>query len=112
VIHESHNAVVARNEPWRGSVATEPYEVGWAHEAIIFVHALEKTYGGHVADARVQISPDGMRWVDEGTSFRLPANQGETTFVRVREFGAWLRIAAQLPEGTAMKVLVTISLKA
>jgi hypothetical protein len=30
----------------------------------------------------------------------------------VREFGAWLRIAAQLPEGTAMKVLVTISLKA
>jgi hypothetical protein len=34
-------AVVCRNETWQGQAATEPYECGWAKEAIIFVRALK-----------------------------------------------------------------------
>ncbi len=33
------------------------------------------------------------------------------TFARVAHFGNWLRIAADLPDGGAMTVLVTIHLK-
>ncbi len=111
MLPESHSAIVARNEPWSGSVATEPYEVGWAHEAIIFVRALAVS-GAGAAEARVQISPDGMHWADEGTRFALPSNTAEVTYARVRHFGLWLRIAADLPDGLALKVLVSIALKA
>ncbi len=111
MLRESHSAIVARNEVWRGSIATEPYEAGWAAEAIVFVRALE-IVGMAGGEARVQISPDGMRWADEGTRFPLPTAADAVTFGRVREFGAWLRIAAELPEGATIKALVTISLKA
>lgn len=108
----SNNAVVARNEPWTGECATEPYECGWASEAIIFVRALGIT--GDVGDAllRVQISPDGLRWLDDGLTFPVPAAEGHMTFARVTHFGAWLRIATTLPPGVTLKPLVTLSLKA
>ncbi len=110
MVNESHTAVVARNVGWTGPDATEPYEAGWAREAVIFVRALEAD--GPAGTARVQLSPDGMRWVDEGTSFPLPSRREGVTFARVREFGTWLRIAVDLPPGTALTVMVTISLKA
>jgi hypothetical protein len=112
MLRESQSAVVARNEEWRGAVATEPYEAGWAVEAIFFVRALGVAGAAEGAEARVQISPDGMHWADEGTRFPLPTRLDEVAFARVREFGTWLRIAADLPEGYAIKTLVTISLKA
>lgn len=111
MIRESHTAIVARNEPWSGAVATEPYECGWAGEAIIFVRALEVSGTPAPVQARVQISPDGMRWVDEGSHFTLPAAPDAIGFVRVREFGNWLRLAAELPDGFTIKALVTLSLK-
>ena len=104
-------AIVARNETWCGAAATEPYEAGWAREAVIFVLAL-KTPLGAQATARVEISPDGIRWVAEGTVFDLPARQDEVTFARASHFGNWLRVAADLPEGSEMTVLVTMHLKA
>ncbi|WP_426959195.1 hypothetical protein [Muricoccus radiodurans] len=112
MLRQSQNAVVARNETWSGECATEPHEVGWAAEAVIFVRAL--AVEGDVGDAafRVQLSPDGMRWVDEGTTIRVPARQDETGWARVAHFGAWLRITAVLPPGVTLKPLVTFSLKA
>jgi hypothetical protein len=91
--------------------ATEPYEAGWASEIIIFVRALQEAKGP-LAGARVQISPDGMRWVDEGTSLPLPTGRDEVSFARIHHFGNWVRIAAVLPEGQEVKVLVTIHAKA
>ena len=79
MIRESHTAVVARIERWAGTVATDPYEAGWAQEAIIFVRALAAS-GVAGCTARVQISPDGMRWTDEGTTFPLPAEADGQTF--------------------------------
>ncbi|MBA3479214.1 MAG: hypothetical protein H0T52_12585 [Lautropia sp.] len=123
MIRENHTAVVARNERWSGVAATEPYEAGWATEAVIFVRALgieraadaaEATDGDDDAslpDVRVQMSADGMRWIDEGSSFPLPETTERDTCARVAHFGNWLRIVAQLPPGVAMKVLVTVHLK-
>lgn len=111
MLRESQAAVVARNEVWSGSVATEPYEAGWAHEAVLFVRALKDAVG-EPGEARVELSPDGMRWVAEGTTFPLPRKTDEVTFARVAHFGTWLRIAADLPEGAAVTVLVTFHLKA
>ena len=71
MLRESQTAVVARNERWAGSVATEPYEAGWAGEAVLFVRALKDAEGAPGV-ARVEISPDGMRWVAEGSVFPLP----------------------------------------
>jgi hypothetical protein len=110
MLRESQAAVVARNEEWRGSVATEPYEAGWASEAIVFVRALKDAVGTP-GRARVELSPDGMRWVAEGTVFDLPTRADEVTFARVAQFGTWLRIAADLPEGGSVTVLVTWHLK-
>jgi hypothetical protein len=111
MLPESHSAVVARNEVWAGPSATEPYEVGWAREAVVFVRALAVAGSGS-ATARVQLSPDGMRWVDEGTSFPLPTTPGAIGFARVAHFGLWLRVACDLPEGLEVTVLVNWALKA
>lgn len=111
MLRESHTAVVARNEPWSGSAASEPYEAGWAREAIVWFRALDCEGRLDGVSARVQISPDGMRWVDAGFTFPLPKRVGEVAFVRVREFGNWLRLAVDLPEGVTVKPLVTITVK-
>jgi hypothetical protein len=111
MLRESQTAVVARNEAWSGKVATEPYEAGWAREAVIFVRALAAEDVPASCEARVQISPDGIRWVDEGSRFPLPVDTEAVTFVKVAHFGNWLRIAAELPERSSMKALVTFHLK-
>jgi hypothetical protein len=111
MLRESQTAIVTRNETWTGAAASEPYEAGWAQEAVIFVRAL-KAAKGAPGKVRVEISPDGMRWVPEGTVFKLPKKTDEVTFARVAHFGNWLRIAADLPKGAALTVLVTIHVKA
>jgi hypothetical protein len=108
----SATAIIARNETWEGKCATEPYECGWAHEAVVFVRALAAPKRLGAARARVQISPDGMRWVDEGTKVKLPTRPDEVTFARVTQFGNWIRLAADLPRGGQIKILVAISAKA
>ena len=110
MLRESQTAVVARNELWEGSAATEPHEAGWASEAVIFVRALDDAIG-IPGQARVEISPDGMHWLAEGTTLALPSRRDEITVARVRHFGNWLRIAAELDPGVALKVLVTLHLK-
>ena len=110
MLRESQTAVVARNEVWEGSIATEPYEAGWALEAVIFVRALGDA-AGTPGEARVELSPDGMRWLPEGTTLPLPGRRDETTVARVRHFGNWLRIAADLAPGVSLKVIVTMHLK-
>lgn len=107
---QSQAAVIARNETWAGKVATEPHEAGWAREAIVFVRALHDAIG-NPGTAQVELSPDGMRWVPEGTVFDLPSKADEVTFARVAHFGTWLRISANLPEGASLVVLVTLHLK-
>ncbi len=102
--------IAVADDTWTGPFATSAQAVGGAMEAIVFVTALAAN--GQVAvPARVQISPDGKHWVDEGTSFVLPYRPGEVTFARVRHFGAWLRVVGVLPEDATIQVSVMIVCK-
>lgn len=110
-MRQSHTAIVERNVTWEGVFETEPYEVAWASEAIFFVRTL--SVSGVVGDvhARVQISPDGMRWCDEGTVVSLSGEVDGVTFGKVSHFGTFLRLVGELPKGMALTVIVALSLK-
>lgn len=111
MLPENITAIVARNERWSGHAASEPYEAGWAHEAVFFIRAL-KDVQGIQPKVRVEMSPDGMRWVPEGTEALMPAEKDGITTLRIRHFGNWLRVAADFPSGSEATVLVTLHLKA
>lgn len=111
MLPENLTAVIARNEIWIGDSATEPYEAGWAREAIVFVRALKEPRGP-LPKARIEISADGMHWCHEGSVFDLPAARDAVTFQRLGHFGNFVRVAASLPEGSEIAVLVTLHLKA
>lgn len=111
MLPENTTAVIARNELWEEHAATEPFEAGWAREAVIFVRALKQPVGRQ-PKAKVEISPDGIHWIPEGTEFELPASKNAITFARMSHFGNWLRIAAELESGSSSTVLVTLHLKA
>lgn len=110
VLRECQTAVIARNMPWAGAAETEPYEAGWAKEIIIFFRWLELD-GAEGAKARVQISPDGLHWVDEGSVLDLPTAVGDVSFTRLNHFGQFVRLKASLPDGLAGKVIVTLNAK-
>jgi hypothetical protein len=109
MIRQSHTAIVERNRELEGAFDTEPYECGWASEAIFFLRTLESSGDLSGTTLRVQISPDGMRWCDEGTTLTLSGQ--EVDFCKVAHFGNWLRLAGQLRPGARAKVLVALCLK-
>ncbi len=110
-LRRSHTTTLARNEIWQETAATEPYEAGWATEAIFYIRALEVQGKSSGAAAFVQISPDGIHWVDEGTTFALPTAAGTVTFARVRHFGGYLRLRAAVPASAAVRVIASVALK-
>jgi hypothetical protein len=118
-MRRSYTAVVERGEPLAGEWATEPYEVGWATEALFFLRLLDAPPGAGLT-ARVQLSPDGMRWVDEGTALPDPVAPDGLAFARVREFGNWLRLAGTVsgpvgqpgqPGQPAIRAIIYLTLK-
>ena len=111
MVPENITAILARNETWSGEAASEPYEAGWAREAAFFVRAL-KTPVGAMPEARVEISPDGMHWLAEGTTLEMPTVKDSVAVARIAHFGNWLRLAARFESGAEATVLVTLHLKA
>ncbi len=97
VLRRCYTAVVERAEPLEGEFFTEPYEAGWAQEALIFIRVREDLGSGLEIHAGVQISPDGIDWVDEGTIFPSIRQKG-TYFVKVSNFGNWLRVAGRISD--------------
>lgn len=110
-MRESHTAVVERNVTWTGRFEIEPYETAWAAEAIYFVRCLDAVRLPEGLVARVQISPDGMYWADEGTELLIPNERDEVTFCKIRHFGGWLRAVGELPEGSSVTVIAYLMLK-
>lgn len=114
MLPQSHLAVVARNITWVGPcfAATEPFEAGWAREALIFVRLLKPPAwpkGPHSLE--VEVSPDGLHWARHGTRIEMPKDETEMTCISVAGFGGWLRIAGPMHEGESATVLVSIHLK-
>ena len=111
MIRQSYTAVVEQNTRWEGTFATEPYEAGWATEALFFVRALSADATPEDATARVQISPDGIHWCDEGTTLRIPSEADGLAYARVRHFGGFLRLTGSLLEDAGVTVMVYLALK-
>ena len=111
-MRQSHTAVVERNQIWEDDFATEPYEVGWSHEAIFFVQIL-RAEENPIVEAKVQISPDGIHWCDEGSRLNFVAQHAldRPSFVRVSHYGGWLRLAGTVKNGHVW-ALVHLALKA
>lgn len=84
-------AVTERKLDFTTDFQTHPYEAGWASEAICFIRVESVTGESPQLDAAVQISVDGVRWVDEGTCFKTIWAAGDY-FVKVSHFGGFLRL--------------------
>jgi hypothetical protein len=110
-MRESQTAVIERNVTWQGRFEIEPYETAWAGEAIYFVRALDAVRVAPRTVARVQISPDGIHWCDEGTELPIPTDPEQVTFCKIRHFGGWLRAIGELPDGAELAVIVYLVLK-
>ncbi len=110
-MRHSHTTVVERNQRWEDDFATEPYEAGWSHEAIFFVQIL-RAEGSPEIDAKVQISPDGIHWCDEGSRLNFVAQHAldKPSFVRVSHYGGWLRLAGTVKDSRVW-ALVHLALK-
>jgi hypothetical protein len=101
--------VIQRRDDYEGAFATEPFEAAWAGEAIFFVR-VEKIHAETVVNARVQISADGLNWIDEGTALAPQSAEGDS-FIRVSHFGGWLRLAGEVSGSGPAQLTVQLALK-
>jgi hypothetical protein len=110
-MRQFYTAVVERKREVVDQFDTHPYEAGWAREAIFFLRVEEAAGDGAGLNAKVQISADGVRWVDEGTRFASMSSPGDC-FVRVSHFGGWLRLCGEVTgAGARFKITVQLVLK-
>lgn len=109
-MRQSHSAIPERNVEWSGEFTVEPYEVAWATEAIYFARVLHAENLSSPVSARIQISPDGIHWCDEGSTLLVGPEPG-VTFCRLSHFGGWLRAVGQVPQGGKLKVIIYLVLK-
>jgi hypothetical protein len=108
-LRRSYTAIVERGLPLAGSFETEPYEAGWASEAIFFVRLLESAPGIAI-QAHIEISPDGMHWISEGTELGSFSADG-LAFCRTVNFGNWLRLAGVVSGAAQIGAMVILALK-
>ncbi len=107
-LRESYSAVVARADTIINGYVTEPYEAGWASEAIVFA---QDAGGGPAVALHVQISADGINWLDEGSRLEI-ASDMPGAFARVNHFGNWLRLRAEVPGRGSRRLTLTFHFKA
>ena len=103
-MRHAFTAVIEKNATFHADFETEPYECAWASEARWFIHVAELEGDGASLSARVQVSPDGLAWCDEGSAFEPMSAPGMSS-LPVRDFGGWLRLDCGLdgadPKGQA-----------
>jgi hypothetical protein len=107
-----HTVVLERLKHFTSDFETEPYETGWASEAIFFLRLHEVTGEQVALDSFIQVSVDGINWIDEGTRFP-PLYEVGDYFVRVSHFGGWLRLRNTLRgDNPELKLTINLVLKA
>ncbi len=107
-MRQFQTSTLEQRKVFNESFQTHPLEVAWASEAIFFidVERISEPLGTLVL--RVQLSVDGVNWLDEGTAFG-PIAEKAVDFRRVTHFGGWLRLVGML-EGNACEFKATIHL--
>ena len=101
--------VLERLRPVSSLFDTEPLEVAWAEVAILFVQIHESRSVGDFT-VTPQLSADGINWVDEGTEWVFPIEPG-VQYLRLRDFGGWLRFRCALPDSAETTLTIQIQLK-
>lgn len=110
-MRHSFTAVLSRNERFTSDFETEPYEVGWAGQARLFVQVLELAGERARWNLSVQISPDGLFWCDLETPELVLEETGLYT-QSLREFGNWLRVRGHAEHDESMlRPIIYLALK-
>jgi hypothetical protein len=103
-----HSSVTDLREPFHQTISSFPYETGWADEAIYFITAESATPSTAKIRLRVQLSADGLRWLDEGTVVELTGPS--SAFARVSHFGGFLRLAGDVVDDVDPSCTLTVRL--
>jgi hypothetical protein len=98
-MRQSQSAVLERGVDLVDVHETEPFEVAWAGEARWFVHFLRPAENTTV-EFRVQISPDGINWIDHEAVAPVSSEASGFVSIPVTQFGHWLRLRSSLISGT------------
>jgi hypothetical protein len=110
-MRQFYTVVLERLQVYTGDFETEPYETGWASEAMFFMRVHEIGGKNVELNSRVQVSVDGIEWLDEGTMFPVIDSKG-SNFVRVTHFGGWLRLVNEVSgENPEIKLTIQLVLK-
>lgn len=100
-----YTAVVELRQEFASIIETHPYECGWADEAIFFVET--NSAAGAIVSLRVQLSADGIRWIDEGTRIEV----SDTAFARITHFGGFIRLAGTVRDDDGEVTSATVSVR-
>lgn len=98
-VRQSQSAVLERGLDLDRVHETEPFEVAWASEARWFVHFLREAPNSRV-EFRVQISPDGINWLDHEAIAPVAAKASGFITIPVERFGHWLRLRSEQVSGS------------
>ena len=105
-MRQYYQSLLERKKEFDSRFETEPYEAAWASEAIFYIKVEGVSGDNAKLDAKVQISPAGHDWVDDGTKFPSITKKG-VYFVKVKHFGGWLRLDCNIT-GKDARFLLTI----
>ena len=110
-MRQFHTVVLERMTEITSALETEPYEVGWASEATLYVNTVGLSAACGTLNVTLQTSPDGINWVDDGSKLG-PIDADGLNFLRAKHFGGWLRARFEVVEATApLTLTVQLALK-
>ncbi len=105
---EFYTSVIELRQPVRQQFSSEPYECGWASEALFFLTVHPEMADFNRIVVRPKISPDGVRWIDAPTDALIVDKPGLTAIAQCH-FGGWLRLELSI-EGAAQAAMITLHL--
>ncbi|WP_426187700.1 DUF6385 domain-containing protein [Microbacterium sp. TWP3-1-2b2] len=103
-MRQSQSAVLERGVDLGDAYDTEPFEVAWAGEARWWIHFLQPAEETTV-EFRVQISPDGLNWIDHEGIEAVTSKATGFVSIPVTNFGHWLRLRSTRTTGEASPML-------
>lgn len=105
-MQQNNTSVLARRIVIDSDYSSQPYEAGWAREAVIFV----QVEGDHPAlTLATEISPDGITWIRRGDAVTL-APDATIAEMSLTAFGNWLRVTVNGASPTATaRILIHVN---
>ena len=83
-----------------GPFATEPFEAGWADEALAMIYVRETAGPAPNLLLQAQVSADGARWMDHHTPV-FNIDRPGAHYLELERFGNWLRVTGEVSGGPA-----------